>query len=83
MEEVVNFYKALPKGNVAVKKGPFTNPGNGKPIVWTMGALFLIGYTIDYQMHLSEYPSSRNINDKQKLIALSSNLTEHHKNRAH
>ncbi|CAO1623418.1 unnamed protein product [Sympodiomycopsis kandeliae] len=55
MDEVVNFYKALPKGNVAVKKGPFTNPGNGKPIVWTIGALFLIGYTIDYQMHLKHH----------------------------
>lgn len=56
MEEVVDFYKALPKGEVASKKKATAfNPGTGKPLVAGMATLFLIGYTIDYQMHLSEY----------------------------
>lgn len=54
MDEVVSFYKALPKGEVKKKSTAFHNPGNGKPIVATIGVLFLIGYTIDYNMHLSE-----------------------------
>ncbi|CAO1624112.1 unnamed protein product [Parajaminaea phylloscopi] len=52
MEEVVSFYKALPKGPTAVKKGPFTNPGNGKPLVIGIGALLLGAYTLDYMNHL-------------------------------
>lgn len=54
MDEVVGFYKSLPKGTTTLKKGPFANPGNGKPLVVAMASLFLIGYTMDYNMHLSE-----------------------------
>lgn len=55
MDEVVGFYKSLPKGPTAVKKGPFTNPGNGKPLVIAIGSLLLGAYTMDYMNHLSKY----------------------------
>lgn len=42
MDEVVSFYKALPKGEVKLKKGPFSNPGNGKPLVIGIASLFLL-----------------------------------------
>ncbi|PWN25328.1 hypothetical protein BDZ90DRAFT_223491 [Jaminaea rosea] len=54
MDEVVSFYKALPKGEVKLKKGPFSNPGNGRPLVIGIATLFLVGYTMDYHMHLSK-----------------------------
>ncbi|KAE8215624.1 hypothetical protein CF327_g1152 [Tilletia walkeri] len=57
MESVVSFYKALPKGEAAAKRGGgikarFFDGKNasGAPIVATIGAMLLLGYTIDYNM---------------------------------
>lgn len=52
MDEVVSFYKALPKGNRTFKKNAFSGPGNGKPLVIGMLTLGIMGYTIEHNMHL-------------------------------
>ncbi|CAD6915891.1 unnamed protein product [Tilletia controversa] len=57
MESVVSFYKALPKGEAPAKRGGgikarFFDGKNasGAPLVATIGAMLLLGYTIDYNM---------------------------------
>lgn len=59
-EAVVNFYKALPKGPEPESrssgiKGRYFDGKNasGKPIVATIAVLMLVGYTIEYNGHLS------------------------------
>lgn len=61
MESVVNFYKSLPKGPAPKRRGGGIKDryfdgknASGAPIVATIGSLLLLGYTIDYHMHLSE-----------------------------
>ncbi|KAE8226392.1 hypothetical protein CF319_g988 [Tilletia indica] len=65
MESVVSFYKALPKGEAAAKRGGgikarFFDGKNasGAPIVATIGAMLLLGYTIDYNMHLKHHKNA-------------------------
>ncbi|KAK0523734.1 ATP synthase f chain, mitochondrial precursor [Tilletia horrida] len=65
MESVVSFYKALPKGEAPAKRGGgikarFFDGKNasGAPIVATIGALLLLGYTIDYNMHLKHHKNA-------------------------
>ncbi|EJT45541.1 F1F0-ATPsyn F [Trichosporon asahii var. asahii CBS 8904] len=59
-EEVVKFYSKLPKGpgkpSGGIRGRYFEGPNaSGKPILATILGLFLIGYTIDYQMHLKHH----------------------------
>jgi F-type H+-transporting ATPase subunit f len=64
MDGVVSFYKALPKGDAPQRRGGGIKAryfdgknASGKPIVATLFALFLIGYSIDYATHLRTYSS--------------------------
>jgi len=66
MQAVVDFYKSLPKGDAPSKRGGglkarFFDGKNasGGPILATIGGLMLLGYTIEYNGHLSEYPIER------------------------
>ncbi|KAJ8515570.1 hypothetical protein ONZ45_g7037 [Pleurotus djamor] len=59
---LVNFYSKLPKGPATASAGRglkarFFNGKNasGAPIVATVFAIFALGYTIDYQMHLKHH----------------------------
>lgn len=61
MQAVVDFYKSLPKGQASAKRGGgikarFFDGKNasGAPILFTIGTLMLLGYTIEYNGHLSE-----------------------------
>ncbi|KAK8865700.1 hypothetical protein IAR55_000845 [Kwoniella newhampshirensis] len=61
--QVIDFYSKLPKGakpaseQVGGLRGRYFGGKNasGKPLVATVGILFLIGYTIDYNMHLKHH----------------------------
>ncbi|WVQ85479.1 hypothetical protein IAT38_007644 [Cryptococcus sp. DSM 104549] len=61
--QVIDFYSRLPKGpkpaseRVGGIKGRYFEGKNasGKPILVTLATLFLLGYTIDYQMHLKHH----------------------------
>ncbi|KAF4621855.1 hypothetical protein D9613_012099 [Agrocybe pediades] len=61
---LVNFYSKLPKGNSTARvggiKGRYFSGDNasGKPIVALITSLFLIGYTIDYNMHLKHHKNN-------------------------
>jgi len=58
---LVDFYSKLPKGQATATvsgfKGRFFSGKNasGAPLVGLIGGLFLIGYTIDYNMHLKHH----------------------------
>ncbi|KAJ7088036.1 mitochondrial F1-F0 ATP synthase subunit F of fungi-domain-containing protein [Mycena belliarum] len=59
---LVSFYSALPKGPAPVPamrglKARFFSGKNASaaPVVGLIGGLFLIGYTLDYQMHLKHH----------------------------
>lgn len=59
-DAVVSFYKALPKGpepekrSMGIKANYFDGKNaSGKPLVATIAVLMLIGYTIEYNGHLS------------------------------
>jgi len=58
---LVDFYSKLPKGHatstVGGLKARFFDGRNasGIPLVSLIGGLFLIGYTIDYNMHLKHH----------------------------
>ncbi|KAJ8486954.1 hypothetical protein ONZ45_g14500 [Pleurotus djamor] len=59
---LLNFYSKLPKGPATASAGRglkarFFNGKNasGAPIVATVFAIFALGYTIDYQMHLKHH----------------------------
>ncbi|KAL1410888.1 ATP synthase f chain, mitochondrial precursor [Vanrija albida] len=60
-QAVIDFYSKLPKGPATEVSGGIRGRyfegknASGKPIVATIAALFLIGYTIDYQMHLKHH----------------------------
>ncbi|WOO80992.1 ATP synthase subunit f, mitochondrial [Vanrija pseudolonga] len=60
-QAVIDFYSKLPKGPATEVSGGIRGRyfegknASGKPILATIGALFLIGYTIDYQMHLKHH----------------------------
>ncbi|CAD6572133.1 MAG: ATP synthase f chain, mitochondrial precursor [Cyphobasidiales sp. Tagirdzhanova-0007] len=71
MESVLEFYSKLPKGPApkAASKGlnPFTRykaayfekgKESGAPLLHAIFAIFAIGYTIDYQMHLKHHKVS-------------------------
>ncbi|TIB94718.1 hypothetical protein E3Q19_00027 [Wallemia mellicola] len=59
MSSVIDFYSKLPKGNATQKasgiKGKYFDGQNSSrtPLLATIGGLFLIGYTLDYQLHLT------------------------------
>ncbi|KAF9517180.1 hypothetical protein BS47DRAFT_1339889 [Hydnum rufescens UP504] len=61
MATVVDFYSKLPKGpavsSVSGIKARYFNGKNASsaPILVTIGTIFFIGYTIDYQMHLKHH----------------------------
>ncbi|KAH8822593.1 mitochondrial F1-F0 ATP synthase subunit F of fungi-domain-containing protein [Flagelloscypha sp. PMI_526] len=61
LSPLVSFYSKLPKGRAPPKVGGIKgryfvgNNASGKPIVATIAGLFLLGYTIDYQMHLKHH----------------------------
>merc|ERR1711977_127627 len=70
MAKVVEFYSALPKGP-APKKNVGLSPlarykaryfdgenASGAPFLHVIGGLFLIGYTIDYNMHLKHHKNN-------------------------
>ncbi|GAA5903141.1 hypothetical protein JCM8208_000463 [Rhodotorula glutinis] len=64
---IVSFYSALPKGAAAKKPvglSPFSRykaryfdgeNASGAPFLHAIGVLFLVGYTIDYNMHLKHH----------------------------
>ncbi|KAJ7621111.1 mitochondrial F1-F0 ATP synthase subunit F of fungi-domain-containing protein [Roridomyces roridus] len=58
---LVDFYSKLPKGPAPQRyggiKGRFFSGKNasGAPVLAIIGGLFLIGYTIDYQLHLKHH----------------------------
>ncbi|GAA5881016.1 hypothetical protein JCM16303_004637 [Sporobolomyces ruberrimus] len=67
MLRVVDFYSKLPKG-AAPKKNAGLNPfsrykakyfegpnASAAPFLHAIGILFLVGYTIDYNMHLKHH----------------------------
>ncbi|GAA5874487.1 hypothetical protein JCM5296_001551 [Sporobolomyces johnsonii] len=67
MTRVVDFYSKLPKG-AAPKKSVGLNPlarykaryfdgenASAAPFLHIIGGLFLVGYTIDYNMHLKHH----------------------------
>ncbi|KAA1472332.1 hypothetical protein DENSPDRAFT_838571 [Dentipellis sp. KUC8613] len=62
LSPLVNFYSKLPKGpapraHAGGIKGRFFDGKNASaaPVVVAMVALFGLGYTIDYQMHLKHH----------------------------
>ncbi|BGP18217.1 hypothetical protein JCM10213_007844 [Rhodosporidiobolus nylandii] len=67
MQRVVGFYSALPKGPAPQKKvglSPFARykaryfdgeNASAAPFLHVIGGMFLIGYTIDYNMHLKHH----------------------------
>ncbi|BGP56873.1 hypothetical protein JCM8202v2_004506 [Rhodotorula sphaerocarpa] len=70
MAKVVEFYSALPKG-AAPKKNVGMSPlarykaryfdgenASGAPFLHVIGGLFLVGYTIDYNMHLKHHKNN-------------------------
>ncbi|KAG5642985.1 hypothetical protein DXG03_001801 [Asterophora parasitica] len=58
---LVDFYSKLPKGQATSRvsgiKGRFFAGANasGKPIVALIAGLFVIGYTLDYNLHLKHH----------------------------
>ncbi|GAA5872758.1 hypothetical protein JCM8547_006334 [Rhodosporidiobolus lusitaniae] len=67
MQRVVGFYSALPKGAAPAKKvgvSPFAQykaryfdgpNASAAPFLHAIVGLFLVGYTIDYNMHLKHH----------------------------
>ncbi|PRQ71825.1 Mitochondrial F1-F0 ATP synthase subunit F of fungi-domain containing protein, partial [Rhodotorula toruloides] len=67
MAKVVEFYSALPKGPAPKKRvgaSPFARykaryfdgpNASAAPFLHVIGGLFLLGYTIDYNMHLKHH----------------------------
>ncbi|WVR05660.1 hypothetical protein IAU60_002682 [Kwoniella sp. DSM 27419] len=61
--QVIDFYSKLPKGAKPASeragglRGRYFEGKNasGKPLLAVVGSLFLIGYTIDYNMHLKHH----------------------------
>ncbi|KAL5501911.1 ATP17 [Sanghuangporus vaninii] len=80
---LVDFYSKLPKGPAQPSSGIRARyfegaKASGKPLVFTILAIFGLGYTIDYNMHLSTYKFATCYASSFLSI-----LPEHHKNHAH
>ncbi|KAK4049852.1 hypothetical protein OIV83_003908 [Microbotryomycetes sp. JL201] len=73
MTRVVDFYSKLPKG-AAPRKAAGANPiaryrqryfegdnASGAPFLHAIGVMFLIGYTIDYNMHLKHHKNNHHV----------------------
>ncbi|KAK9383266.1 ATP synthase subunit F, mitochondrial [Kockiozyma suomiensis] len=70
LSAVVDFYKALPRGSAPAPSKPTTFIGrysakyfegdnaSGLPLLHLTIALFLVGYTLDYQFHLKHHKKS-------------------------
>ncbi|KAK9900590.1 hypothetical protein P389DRAFT_192854 [Cystobasidium minutum MCA 4210] len=71
MENVLDFYSKLPKGPASNPSAKSLNPfarykaryfegknASGAPIVHAIIGIFLIGYTVDYQMHLKHHKNN-------------------------
>ncbi|BFZ56638.1 ATP synthase f chain, mitochondrial precursor [Savitreella phatthalungensis] len=63
MTRVVSFYKALPRGPAPKQTGYVAtnihgDKPSGKPMLYLMGGLFLIGYSIDYALHLKHHKNN-------------------------
>ncbi|KAL7341433.1 mitochondrial F1-F0 ATP synthase subunit F of fungi-domain-containing protein [Rhodotorula toruloides] len=73
MAKVVEFYSALPKGPAPKKRvgaSPlarykaryFDGPNaSAAPFLHVIGGLFLLGYTIDYNMHLKHHKNNHHV----------------------
>ncbi|KIY52501.1 hypothetical protein FISHEDRAFT_69922 [Fistulina hepatica ATCC 64428] len=61
LRPLVDFYSKLPKGpappsRLSLKARYFSGANaSGKPLVALIGGLFLIGYSIDYNLHLKHH----------------------------
>ncbi|KAJ7643399.1 mitochondrial F1-F0 ATP synthase subunit F of fungi-domain-containing protein [Mycena polygramma] len=61
---LVEFYSKLPKGPAPARmggiKGRFFSGKNASaaPVLALIGGLFLIGYTMDYQLHLKHHKNN-------------------------
>ncbi|KAJ6548605.1 mitochondrial F1-F0 ATP synthase subunit F of fungi-domain-containing protein [Mycena capillaripes] len=61
---LVEFYSKLPKGHAPTRmgglKGRFFSGKNASagPVLVLIGGIFLIGYTIDYQLHLKHHKNN-------------------------
>ncbi|KAJ7103944.1 mitochondrial F1-F0 ATP synthase subunit F of fungi-domain-containing protein [Mycena epipterygia] len=61
---LVDFYSKLPKGHAPTRmgglKGRFFSGKNASaaPVLALIGGLFLIGYTMDYQLHLKHHKNN-------------------------
>ncbi|KAJ7897550.1 mitochondrial F1-F0 ATP synthase subunit F of fungi-domain-containing protein [Mycena olivaceomarginata] len=61
---LVDFYSKLPKGPAPARfgglKGRFFSGKNasGAPVLALIGGIFLIGYTLDYQLHLKHHKNN-------------------------
>ncbi|KAJ7669642.1 mitochondrial F1-F0 ATP synthase subunit F of fungi-domain-containing protein [Mycena rosella] len=61
---LVEFYSKLPKGHAPARmgglKGRFFSGKNASaaPVLALIGGLFLIGYTMDYQLHLKHHKNN-------------------------
>ncbi|GAB1527700.1 ATP synthase f chain, mitochondrial precursor [Rhizoctonia solani] len=64
MSSVVDFYSKLPKGPAppsgsGIKARYFDGKNaSGKPFVAAIVGMFLLGYTIDYNMHLKHHKNN-------------------------
>ncbi|KAL8291976.1 hypothetical protein RQP46_001442 [Phenoliferia psychrophenolica] len=70
MATVVDFYSKLPKGALEKKSAGFSpiaqykaryfsgDNASGAPFIHAIGVLFLVGYTIDYNMHLKHHKNN-------------------------
>ncbi|KAF4589991.1 ATP synthase f chain, mitochondrial precursor [Pleurotus pulmonarius] len=81
LSPLVNFYSKLPKGPAPASTGrglkaKFFSGSNasGAPIVATIFGIFALGYTIDYQMHLSTH-SCRLSSRQLILISVTQSIT--------
>ncbi|KAF7355930.1 ATP17 subunit F of the F0 sector of mitochondrial F1F0 ATP synthase [Mycena venus] len=64
LDPLVDFYSKLPKGPAPSRfgglKGRFFSGKNasGAPVIALIGGIFLIGYTLDYQLHLKHHKNN-------------------------
>ncbi|KAJ6555233.1 mitochondrial F1-F0 ATP synthase subunit F of fungi-domain-containing protein [Mycena sp. CBHHK59/15] len=61
---LVDFYSKLPKGAATARAGGLKGRlfsgknASAAPVLGLIGGLFLIGYTIDYQLHLKHHKNN-------------------------
>ncbi|KAJ7259159.1 mitochondrial F1-F0 ATP synthase subunit F of fungi-domain-containing protein, partial [Mycena haematopus] len=64
LDPLVDFYSKLPKGHAPARfggiKARFFSGKNasGAPVLALIGGIFLIGYTLDYQLHLKHHKNN-------------------------